>query len=143
MNFFEQELRKIVEPICPDATFVGRAAYADLGGGNRAKLQFVMRGHADHYSALNISIINMKDGQLDAVDIRFSDIFGKKRVSNPNFSSGIVPHIWTCDGKSKWYVYQPTQSDYKLLTDAASDYMAVYQQQTQEQTTAMQQSMTM
>ena len=141
MNFFEQELRKIVAPISPDATYVGRAAYVDLGGGNRAKLQFVTQGYADNYSALLIKIINTNDGELDAIGIKFSDVFGKKKVGNPNFQSGIVPHIWTDRGQSDWYVYRPTANDYKALTDAASAYMEVFQQQSQDNT--MQQGMMM
>ena len=41
MNFFEQELRKIVGSAYPDATYIGRACYVRLGEENRAKIQFV------------------------------------------------------------------------------------------------------
>lgn len=41
MNFFEQELHKIVAPKYPDATYVGRACYVRLDELNRAKIQFV------------------------------------------------------------------------------------------------------
>ena len=37
MTVFEKELRKIVEPTYPDATFVGRACYVRLSEMNRAK----------------------------------------------------------------------------------------------------------
>ena len=47
MTFFERELRKIVQPIYPDAVFVGRACYVRLSEMNRAKLQFVTCGMAD------------------------------------------------------------------------------------------------
>ena len=40
MNFFEQELHKIVAPKYPDATYVGRACYVRLDELNRAKIQF-------------------------------------------------------------------------------------------------------
>ena len=73
--------------------------------------------------------------------IQFSDVFGKKKVSNPNFKSGIVPYIWTDRGQSDWYVYRPTANDYRALTDAASAYMEVFQQQAQDNT--MQQGMMM
>ena len=40
MNFFEQELRKIVGSAYPDAAYIGRACYVRLGEENRAKIQF-------------------------------------------------------------------------------------------------------
>ena len=46
MTFFERELRKIVQPIYPDAVFVGRACYVRLSEMNRAKLQVVTCGMA-------------------------------------------------------------------------------------------------
>ena len=49
MTFFEQELRKIVGDVYPDATFVGRACYVRLSNMNRAKIQFTTCGTADHY----------------------------------------------------------------------------------------------
>ena len=121
-----------MEPIDPDAAYVGRAAYMNLGGGNRAKMSFVTLGHADHYSGLKISVLNLRDGEIDTNVLRFNDLFGKKQTRNPNFREGIVPHIWTCNGKSEWYVYTPTSSDYALLTENVSEYVSVFQDQTQE-----------
>ena len=140
MNFFEQELRKIVEPIDHDAAYVGRSAYLNLGGGNRAKLSFVTMGIADQYAGLKMSVVNLRDGELDANVLRFSDLFGKKPTRNPNFREGIVPHIWTDRGKSAWYVYRPTDADYALLTDRVGEYISVFQDETQTQGQSMSQS---
>ena len=52
MNFFEQELHKIVAPKYPDATYVGRACYVRLDELNRAKIQFVTGIVANQYHAL-------------------------------------------------------------------------------------------
>ena len=84
MTFFERELRKIVEPTYPDATFVGRACYVRLSDMNRAKIEFVTCGMADHYEALQMSILNRRDGQVDALRLRFADIWGRGQMSNPN-----------------------------------------------------------
>ena len=134
MDFFEKELRKIIGSAYPDAKYVGRAAYVDLGEGNRAKFEFVTLGFADHYAALRGKIINLCDGEIDVNVMRFSDIFGKKQTINPNFCDGIVPYIWSDHGKSEWYVYKPTQADYALLTKNISEYVSIFQEADQKPT---------
>ena len=85
MTFFEQELRKIVGDAYPDATFVGRACYVRLSDMNRAKIQFTTCGTADHYEALQMTILNRSDGQVDTLRLRFKDVLGTKAVpNNPN-----------------------------------------------------------
>ena len=44
MNFFEQELRKIVGDRSPDTTFVGRACYVRLNEMNSVKLKCLRGG---------------------------------------------------------------------------------------------------
>jgi hypothetical protein len=61
--------------------------------------------------------------------IRFGDLLGKKKVSNPNFSDGVLPHLWDDYGKVGWYVYQPTQADYSVLAGAVDEYLQVFQQE--------------
>ena len=92
MTFFEQELRKIVGDVYPDATFVGRACYVRLSDMNRAKIQFTTCGTADHCEALQMTILNRSDGQVDTLRLRFKDVLGTKAVpNNPNFRNGIMP----------------------------------------------------
>lgn len=132
MTFFEHELRKIVEPEYPDATFVGRACYVRLGEMNRAKLQFVTCGMANRYEAIQMTVLNRNDGQVDTLRLRFEDVLGRKQVNNPNFRSGIIPYIWTDHGKSSWHAYQPNAEDYAALTDAVASYLDVFQEQIQD-----------
>ena len=54
MTFFKNELRKLLITQYPNATFVGRAAYVQLSDMNRAKIQFVTCGTADHYEAIQV-----------------------------------------------------------------------------------------
>ena len=110
MNFFEQELHRIVAPKYPDATYVGRACYVRLNELNRAKIQFVTGIVANQYHALRISILNRNEGQVDALLLNLSDILGKKQTNNPNFKNGITPYIWDDYGKADWYVYHPNLS---------------------------------
>ena len=142
MTFFEQELRKIVGDVYPDATFVGRACYVRLSDMNRAKIQFTTCGTADHYEALQMTILNRSDGQVDTLRLHFKDVLGTKAVpNNPNFRNGIAPHAWTYNGKTEWYAYHPNSRDYQKLTDAVSDYLEVFQEQTQTANQQWQQTM--
>lgn len=128
MNFFEQELGRLVKEggVITDPVFAGRVCYGDLGGDNRAKLQFVTTGYADHYEALKVTVLNRSDGEVDSLLLRFSDIWGKKQVSNPSFSDGLVPYIWTNNGKSEWYTYRPTDADIRQLAAQVSAYLGVF-----------------
>ena len=141
MTFFEQELRKIVGDVYPDATFVGRACYVRLSDMNRAKIQFTTCGTADHYEALQMTILNRSDGQVDTLRLRFKDVLGTKQVNNPNFRNGVSPHAWTYNGKTEWYAYHPNSRDYQMLTDAVSDYLDVFQEQSQTADHQWQQTM--
>lgn len=132
MNFFEQELRKVVDPIHSDATYVGRACYVRLDEMNRAKVQFVTTGISSHYNALRLTILNKQEGEVDNLLLRFSDLLGKKLTNNPNFRDGVMPHIWDDHGKASWYVYQPTSRDYQTLSHAVSEYLDVFMEQTQQ-----------
>lgn len=128
MNYFEQELQKLAA-VCDglsNPVFVGRTCYGDLGGDNRAKLQFVTVGHADHYTALKATILNRIDGEVDTLLLRFGDIWGNKRVNNPNFRDGVIPYIWTYKDEIEWYVYQPTGADFKQLGKAVGTYLEVF-----------------
>ena len=105
MTFYEQELRKIVGERYPDATYVGRACYVRLSDMNRAKIQFVTGIVSNQYNALQMTILNRSEGQVDTLRLRFSDLLGTKVTSNPNFRNGVDPHIWDDYGKVDWYVY--------------------------------------
>lgn len=78
---------------------------------------------------------------MDVLLLNLSDILGKKQTSNPNFKSGITPYIWDDYGKADWYVYHPNSQDYQQLTDAVSDYLEVFQEQTQTADPQWQQTM--
>ena len=156
MTFYEQELRKIVGERYPDATYVGRACYVRLSDMNRAKIQFVtgivsnqynalqmtiLNRIANQYSALRLTVLNRQEGDVDNLLLRFSDLFGKKMVNNPNFRDGVIPHIWDDYGKVSWYVYHPTRQDYEVLSDAVSDYLEVFQDMSQSADRAWEQTM--
>ena len=98
MNFFEQELRKIVGSAYPDATYIGRACYVRLGEENRAKIQFVTGIVSNQYNALQMTILNRSEGTVDTLRVSLTDLLGKQATKNPNFRNGVEPHIWDDNG---------------------------------------------
>ena len=131
MNFFEQELRKIVGSAYPDATYIGRACYVRLGEENRAKIQFVTGIVSNQYNALQMTILNRSEGTVDTLRVSLTDLLGKQAAKNPDFRNGVEPHIWDDNGNVRWYAYQPSSRDYQTLTNEISEYLGLFQQQTQ------------
>lgn len=129
MNFFESELKKIMRnsAILKDQKYVGRMCYGTIGGDLRARVEFVTLGVSDHYAGIKASIINRKEGVVDSVLLRFTDIWGKQKVSNPNFKEVMNPHIWTNSGKSEWYVFHPGQAEYRKAADTVGNYLSIFQ----------------
>ena len=129
MNFFESELKKIMgdSAILKDQKYVGRMCYGTIGGDLRARVEFVTLGVSDHYAGIKASVINRKEGVVDSILLQFSDIWGKQKVSNPNFKEGVNPHIWTDSGKSDWYVFRPGAAEYQKVADNLENYMSVFQ----------------
>lgn len=135
MNPFGQELRKILvqSKASGPVSFAGRSAYIQLDTELRARLEFVSLHVASQYNALKLTILNRTEGAVDVNILRLSDLLGKKVVSNPNFREGVIPHLWDDCGKVEWYVYQPTQADYRLLAGAVDEYLQVFQPQEEKQ----------
>ena len=106
--------------------FAGRLCYCDLGNDVRAKIQFVTTGHANHYSALKVTVLNRTEGEVDTLLFRFGDIWGNKQVSNPNFKDGVIPHIWEDGRDTDWYVYHPNSTDFKQLAMVVSGYLDIF-----------------
>jgi hypothetical protein len=130
MNFFEQELRKVAGLCTPlyDVRFSGRVCLGRLSGTVSAKLQFVTTGISGHYNAINATVINRNDGVIDSSTLFFKDILGKKSVANPYFQDGINPYIWDDRENVDWYIYHPSQADYKSIADALNNYLSVFQE---------------
>lgn len=112
--------------------YSGRACLGTLGKDLRVRAQFVTSGYADHYNALKITVLNRTDGPVDTLILKLKDVWGKKSVSNPNFRDGIYPHIWDDHGKADWYVYRPTEADYKKIRQAVGEYLGVFRERSQE-----------
>ena len=131
MNPFGQELKKILiqSKTSGLVSYVGRSAYIQLDPELRVKLDFLSLNISNQYNALKLTVLNRTEGAVDMNIIRFGDLLGKKKVSSPDFSDGVLPHLWDHYGKVGWYVYQPTQADYSVLAGAVDEYLQVFQQE--------------
>ena len=143
MDFFEQELRKVMDhdKVLKQKQYVGRKCYGVLDGDIRASIQFVTIGVSEQYEGIKATLINRKEGDIDSAMIRFADLFGKKKVSNPNFKEGIVPHIWHNGVCHSWYVYVPTAEDYEAMARRIGDYLSIFLEEAMEQEAKMQQTL--
>ena len=125
MNFFEQELRNLmsqgIAPKLSRTSFVGRSCYTTLSGSRMARLDFVTCGHADHYTALTITILDSNQGAIDTQRLLFKDLFAP---SKDGFGNQIRPYIWV-DRDASWY-RSPTPADFKNLVAAAKEYISLF-----------------
>ena len=135
MTFFEKEMRKLFQHglSFQETIFAGRACYGKLNEDIRVRMEFATEGVADHYSALKVTLLNRKEGSIDSLLLRFSEVLGRKQTTNPNFREGISPHIWKNGNDFAWYVYQPTAADYKTLADAVGSYTSLFQKEEMSQ----------
>lgn len=133
MTFFEKELKRIFEEDMglSDIRIVGNACYGRLSADIRMKASFATDRVVDHYGMLKVTMVNRREGPIDSVALRFSDLWGRKRADNPCFPDGICPHVWKDGGDMKWYAYRPTESDYRKLSRAVSDYLDVFREPVQ------------
>lgn len=126
MNFFEQELRRFTGRTTAfkscKALYAGRACFIPLSGSRRARLEFVTSGVADHYDALQVTILSATNGKIDCLRFRFSDSFAPQKGG----CSGICyPHIWVDRGEPEWYV-APTAAEIAGLAQTAHDYVMLF-----------------
>ena len=126
---FRKELEKIFgnDAVFDHTRYVGRACIGSLAPDIRAKAEFVTVGVADQYEAIRIKIINRHEGEIDVQTIKFKDIWGMKAIpNNPNFSDGILPHMWVYRGELEWYAYHPTKEDLDKLRNEITGYTDLF-----------------
>lgn len=121
MTYFETELSKVFFYVKAVAyvRFVGNCAYGKINDYLRLKVQFKTAIAADNYTHLSIKAINAKEGTVDEIVLRMSDVLGK----NPK--NGGSKYIMVCDGTPGWS-YKATANDYKLLAEAVTTFVKVY-----------------
>ncbi len=97
------------------------------------RAQFVSSYIADEYDALKLTVLNRTDGPVDTVVLKLKDLLGMKPVpNNPNFRDGVAPHLWDNRGEVRWYAYRLIAADYKVIQQAAGEYLDVFRERTPE-----------
>ena len=72
------------------------------------RAEFVTLGHADHYAALRLTLLDSNQGVVDKLTLRFKDVWGKQKIpNNPYLRDGVDPHIWVDGDRIDWYAYHP------------------------------------
>ncbi len=135
MTVYEQELRKLFEHsnLVDRPQFSGRVCVGDLGKDLRVRAEFLSTHVSSQYDAIRLTVLNRTEGVVDRTLLRFQDVWGKKQVpNNPNFRSGVIPHLWDDYGKVEWYAYHPTAADYAALRDAVGQYLSAFRERTPE-----------
>ena len=113
MTVYEQELRKLFEhsDLVDRPQFSGRVCVGDLGKDLRVRAEFLSTHISSQYDAIRLTVLNRTEGVVDRTLLRFQDVWGKKQVpNNPNFRSGVIPHLWDDYGKVEWYAYHPPRT---------------------------------
>lgn len=128
VTFLERELRKMLRftRLCEDSTFVGPTCYVRVNKDVRMRIEFP--NSSNSYHSLMMKMINRKEGLIDTNNLRFSDVWGEKDVSNTGYPGG---KAYACieerDSKFDWRLYHPDQSDYQILADTIDRYVGIFQ----------------
>lgn len=139
MNFFEQELRKIVEHCgyIRNPKFVGRACVGRLTDDITVKLNFITRRYTEKYDCLQITLINRHESKLDTQSIAFEDMWKPARVTG----SMVNMHFWLDVHGYEWYARIPTRAEYMELADSVNEYLSCFTEPEMEETEDMGMSM--
>ncbi|MBR1383651.1 MAG: hypothetical protein IJ555_07575 [Ruminococcus sp.] len=124
MNFFEQELRKVcaLSEYIERPKFVGRSCLFRLTDETIGKLEFVTQKITDHFDALRVSVISRTEGQIDSQIINLTELIGKKQ----HYDSMVEPHIWSDNGRPRWFGFTPDGHDYTAMAESTDDYLSCF-----------------
>ena len=104
--------------------YCGKTMLAKLDEDLRVKLSFVTQGYADHYTAIEATIINRTDGEVDRQQFRFSDIIGQKKGGGDLRD----PYIWTYWNDIYWYTHV-TEIEKQQIAQKVLEYVGMYQEE--------------
>ena len=126
MNFFEQELRGMFakNTMLKEQKYCGRTMLAKLDEDLRVKLSFITQGYADHYTAIEATVINRTDGVVDTQKFCFGDIIGLKK----GYCQMENPYIWQNSNKAYWYT-PVTEKEKQQIAQTVLEYVGMYQEE--------------
>ena len=119
----------------PYPNYVGRECIARVTDELTVKLSFRSLHIADHYDALQIRLMNRRDGEVDSQHIRFADVWGQVTMQGRN--ERISPYAWTYQEDTHWYGFRPNEMQYQQISDALNDYLGCFLELSEEETMDM------
>ena len=141
MNFFEQELRKIIGRDYPDAVYSDGMCRIQLGEKASATLSFDNNGVENQYEHIRLTLTNEYGHESDSTLIGLRGTVGAKLFDYSKETG--YPFIWENGNVVNWFGYAHTEDDYKPLARVLATHIQVFQEQMQESGMTMQQGMTM
>lgn len=133
MNFFEREFQRLFgdETILKRLSFAGKTCWGWLNDDLRVTVQFTCADKGSYpYDSLEITIKDIMDRPVGAVLLKFQDVWGLNEI--PHFPDGIVPHVWTCRGKTEWHGWRPAPADRELLRQQIRYHLEPFRERTPE-----------
>lgn len=135
MTGYEQELRKLFENsgLIDRPQFSGRVCVGELGKDLRVR--------AELFSPMLLPITMQYVSRYSTAQRAWwtrpwyaSRMYGGKRIvpGNPNFRSGVIPHLRSDYGELDWYVYHPDAADYDILRQAIGQYLSAFRERVPE-----------
>ena len=136
MTVHLESLKKIFDNVegIENVHYIARDCYADLGGGKVMRAYFSSVDMGRNKNALSINIMSKDKGKIDAMVIRFDDIWSQRYNICGNKEG---PHIGTYNGKDQWYTPEPSNEDYRKLSDMVSSYVDYFSELGMEQQEGM------
>ena len=136
MSFFEREFQQLFgdETILKCLSFAGKTCRGWLNDDLRVTVQFTCVDKGSYpYDALEITITDIMDRPVGAALLKFQDVWGLQYVPEiPQFPDGIVPHVWTCRGKTEWHGWKPAPADRELLRQQIRHHLEPFREHTPE-----------
>lgn len=133
MNFFLEELKKIVSPVYPGAKYAGRSCYIPVDTSLKIKISFANDGNT--FRAIKLETINIHRGVTDTDFVVFTDNLqpsGTNKMATPYIDG---EYNESHELRYNWRNRTPTPADYKILSNAVLDYINVFAQQEQPENT--------
>jgi len=131
MNLFDTIFKKMFTDR-DNMKYINGVAYGTMDNDKLFKAQFKTRDTYEKYEAIEVSILNKREGVIDRMLLTFDNLLSQNRL-------GQTAHIWKNNGKLAWYGNAPTQKELDSIGAMIEDYVSLFQEQTESQEYGMQQ----
>lgn len=132
LNFFSNELHKLVQEVYGNTDYVGRTCYIPLGNNLKLKIEFGKSERtANTYDNLLLTAFDINHGKVDQTVVYFSDVL-KPRLPdtspkhNPSIPLTTPSIVENGPTKITWDDCTPTEFDYQELRREILVYISTF-----------------